>query len=1573
ARSGEGGAMLVLKRLEDAVAAGDRVYAVVDGLGAGDYAGALRKALAEAGVAAGAVGYLEGHGSGDPHEDDHEARALARVFPTTGAPTTALGSVKATIGHVGAAAGLASVAKAALCLYQELLPPLPGFREPQAALHGSALHVPHRAQYWTRDRLAGPRRAAVTAIGVDGGCAATVLGAFEDLDRLPAATRERIAAERVRPLGRLPEALFLVSGQTPADLIARLQELQREPAGPVTAIAPRWCHPTPAALRLSIVAGTHAELQTRCGQAIAHLRERPNQPLGEVGPIAYAPRPLGPDAQVAYVFPGSGAHYPGMGLELGAWFPEVLRAQDAATGRLAGQLRPAALAPWRLTWPAGWEAEVQAGLADQHQALLLGQVGFGAIAHDLVKRFGPPPAAIIGYCLGETAGFVATRTWADRDELFRRMDASPLFTRDLAGPCEAARKTWACLAHERVDWVMGLVDRPRAVVEAALAGVPRAYLLIVNAPTECVIGGDRDAIEQALKRLDGTFREIPGVTSVHCEVVQAVGDAYRALHHHATTPPADVRFYSGAYGESYAVTPDSAADAVLAQATGTFDYVRLVERAYADGVQVFLEMGPRRSCTRMTKAILGEREHRAMSVSGREHELRTLLMGLGQVFVEGLPVDIAGLYGGEGEKPRGPVTVVRLGGAPFVVPKLVPVVAAAPVMASAVPVRGVAAVLDARPLHALALANQAGAEAHDAFLRLAQTQMANQMAMLAHQQQLLAALAHRPVLAVPAPVQPVSIPVQPVAVPVPPVPAPVQVIAAPGPFMDRAACLAYATGAVGPILGPRFAGADAYPTRVRLPDEPLMLVDRIMEVTGEPLSMTHGTVITEHDVLPGAWYLDGGRIPTCIAVEAGQADLFLSGWLGIDFETRGLACYRLLDAVVTFHAPLPGPGAVIRYDIAIERFARQGDTWIFFFHFEAVANGKPLMSMSKGCAGFFTPEHLASGKGIVYTALDLAELPGKTTPDWRPLLPLARETYDDAQLDRLRVGDLAGCFGPAFAGLPLQTPARLPGDKMRLVHRITAIEPTGGRFGLGAIEGEADIHADDWFITCHFVDDMVMPGTLMYECCCHTLRVLLFRMGWVGEQDQVVYEPVPGVVSQLKCRGQVLAHTQKVTYRITVKELGYEADGTPYVLADALMLADGKPIVHIGNMSVRASGLKKVALEAMWQAVAPPPAAATSPARGEGAMAMSPPPGAGEVPGRAEGVSRTYGPETILAYATGKPSEAFGDRYLPFDTDRIIARLPGPPYMFLDRVTDVQGEPWVLKAGASCIAHYDVPPDEWYFAEEGQPTMPFAVLLEIGLQPCGWLAGYVGSALTSEEDLSFRNLGGQFVQHRPVTPDAGTLQTAVTLTKVSQSGGMIIQEYALEVSCQGLPVYSGTTSFGFFTKAALAQQVGVRGAALYDPTQDELQRAVPLSLTAGRMPVPGDMLRMNDGVELYIPDGGPHGLGYVRGYKDVDPKEWFFAAHFYQDPVCPGSLGLEAMVQLMKQVAAQYHRGTFEVMPAGHAHSWIYRGQILPTNKRAVVEAVIKRVEPDLIVADGLLCVDGLPIYQMTDFAVRIV
>src|SRR5262249_5546972 len=135
------------------------------------------------------------------------------------------------------------------------------------------------------------------------------------------------------------------------------------------------------------------------------------------------------------------------------------------------------------------------------------------------------------------------------------------------------------------------------------------------------------------------------------------------------------------------------------------------------------------------------------------------------------------------------------------------------------------------------------------------------------------------------------------------------------PFLDTDACFEFARGSIARVLGPDFAPIDAHPTRVRLPDGPLMLVDRILSVEGAPRSLGSGRVVTEHEVHDRRWYLDNGRIPTCVAIESGQADLFLSGYLGIDFVTQGKAVYRLLDAAVTFYRGLPGPGETICHDI----------------------------------------------------------------------------------------------------------------------------------------------------------------------------------------------------------------------------------------------------------------------------------------------------------------------------------------------------------------------------------------------------------------------------------------------------------------------------------------------------------------------------------------------------------------------------------------------------------------------------------------------------------------------------------
>ena len=1186
----------------------------------------------------------------------------------------------------------------------------------------------------------------------------------------------------------------------------------------------------------------------------------------------------------------------------------------------------------------------------------MGQVTVGCAVSDVIRIFGVTPQGVIGYSLGESAGLLALSAWRDRDGMRQRMEESTLFTHDLAGECRAARRAWGMAEDEQVVWNIGVVDVPAQRVRAALHAFPRVYLLIVNTPDECVVGGDAGGVRQLVALLECRFFPLSGITTVHCQVAQEVAEAYRSLHLFPTTPPEGVAFYSGAWGHAYRPDRERAADAILAQAVEGIDYPAVINSAYNDGVRLFLEMGPGSSCSRMIGRILDGRPHRARPVvtSGQEPVSATLRL-LAQLASERVTLDLSSLY--EITPVITASTSLHLirvitGGSPYVLPPLpkrTPVEAVLPS-----PAGGGQDVEDSI-IRDFAAAQEARISAHAAYLQTAGMLTSVMASALSFEASLIAALGGDPFSHH-----------QPSSRELPQKEGQKKSIA-----FDRGMCLEFARGSVARMLGPEFAPVDSYPTRVRLPDEPLMLVDRIISVEGEARSMTSGRVVTEHDIHPGAWYLDGGRIPTCVAVEAGQADLFLSGYLGIDFITKGIAVYRLLDAVVTFHRGLPGPGDIISYDIRIERFFRQGETHLFRFFFEATVNGEPLLSMRDGCAGFFTAGELAAGKGIVKPLLELRAESGITSGKWQELVPVARERYDARQVDCLRSGNLAGCFGDLFASLPVTHPLTIPGGRMQLVHRVTDLDPAGGRYGLGFIRAEADIHPDDWFITCHFVDDKVMPGTLMYECCLHTLRIFLLRMGWVAESPGAAWEPVPGIASRLCCRGQVLATTKIVTYEVTVRQVGYKPE--PYAVVDALMYADGKPIVEITSMSVRLTGTTEDQLRTLWRKHGTHPHP-TPPLEGEGASTFLPFQGGGQ---EGDGLKPAlYTKEQILAYSNGNPSEGFGEPYRIFDQERKIARLPGPPFQFMDRVTAVGGEPWQMQAGALAEAQYTVPAGAWYFSADRQPRMPFSILLEAALQPCGWLAAYVGSALTSPADLSFRNLGGSGILHRPVTPESGVLTATATLTKAAASGGMIIQEFTFSVADRQGVLYKGETMFGFFSREALANQVGIRDAKPYAPTraENERGRTFPFPTDA---PFPERQLRMIDTVELFVADGGPAGLGYIRGIKEVDPDEWFFKAHFYQDPVTPGSLGLEAFLQLLKFTAVErwgWKQGELLVaMVPGQRHRWLYRGQIVPTNSRVTVEAWITAVDEQnrTLTANGFLSVDGKLIYQMNDFTLK--
>jgi acyl transferase domain-containing protein/3-hydroxymyristoyl/3-hydroxydecanoyl-(acyl carrier protein) dehydratase len=1574
ALAGEGAVAVVLKRLDDALRDGDRVYALV------------REDEPSLAV---------------PFQERSETGRHAS--PRVPGPGIAVGGGEGLFGRAGAVTGLAAVVKTALCLYQQVLPEH-RVAETRESNHDRSLR--RGARYWLRNREDGPRRARVSVVGLGGREHEIVLEAPEEID-LPTTSR---AAERLQPTGARRLGLFVLDA---ADAVAHADRLlgllDLESSGGIESLARLWWEGhkelPPETSRLAIVATDQRALRKGLETLVSILGDGRSIDPSEIegtGLRVFPPRPLRDvAARVAFVYPGLGNVFAGMGRVPSVHWPEILREQDARNAALRDQFAPDAF--WGGLLPARFE---------DHRIPILGQVSIGSFHADLMTALGVVPAAAIGYSMGESTALVAHRAWAERDLMARRLMDSPLFATELAGPCLAARRIWGLGPDEPADWVAAIVSHPLAEIEARLAGRARVYLLIRNSPNEAVVGGHRAALLDFLSELRVPLVELPIVSTVHCEIGKSVEDSYRALHDMPTSTPGGLDFYSGVTCRRYRPDRRSAADAITAQASRTIDFPAVIERAYADGIRAFLEMGPGGSCTRLIDLILGDRPHLARTVCRSDRDgLDEIFEALAALLACGGFVDLEKLYGQETRAAghRAPIPnhladarrtiVIKINGSPsrsvpeFLLPEVgamsetvrggasglehVVPTEAFPVPGPSAPARGaelLSAALSengrvevARPgggtpecdrdlsrlspltRHVL-IAEQARAGAHSAFLASSRGYGELIARNLKLQLGLIEALAHghAPEFEMPLEAVAALARTSDASRNQPDTSEALDRAGSGDVALDRRACLEFAIGSIGSVLGTAFAEIDAHPTRVRLPDEPLMLVDRIVAIEGEERSLRPGRVVTEHDVLPGAWYLDAGRIPPCIAIESGQADLFLSAYLGIDFVTKGLAVYRLLDATVTFHRGLPGPGAVIRYDIRITRFFRQGETHLFRFEFDGTVDGEPLLTMRDGCAGFFSAEELSAGQGVVARPLDARPRAGIRPDDWIDLVPMAALRMDENQVDALRRGDLAAAFGAPFDRLGLADPLPLPGGPMTLVHRVETLEPRGGRFGLGLIRAEADIRPDDWFMVCHFVDDRVMPGTLMYECCLHTFRIFLMRMGWVGGADRVAFEPLPGVANRLRCRGQVVESTRKVTYEVVVKELGYGPE--PYAIADALMYADGKPIVEITDMAIRLAGTTRGELERLWSGI-------DRVATDRGAL---------------------FGKEQILAFAVGKPSQGFGDRYRPFDHDRFIARLPGPPYQFLDRIVEVAGEPWRMAEGTAAVAEYDVPPDAWYFEADRQGRMPYAVLLEAALQSCGWVSAYMGSALTSAEPLKFRNLGGTTRQHAVVDRSTGTLRTTVKATRVTRSAGMIIQHYELSVSDASGVVLDGETYFGFFHPDALAEQVGLRDTAPYELTEAERARARSSPLP-DRAPFPDRRWRMVDQVDAYVPDGGPHGLGVIEGSAIVDPSAWFFQAHFLDDPVWPGSLGLESLLQLLKFIACdRWNCGASAVFQSPGLDTpqrWIYRGQIVPTNRRVSTRAIVTGVDDErrALKASGHLLVDGKVIYQMDDYTLWVV
>lgn len=364
------------------------------------------------------------------------------------------------------------------------------------------------------------------------------------------------------------------------------------------------------------------------------------------------------------------------------------------------------------------------------------------------------------------------------------------------------------------------------------------------------------------------------------------------------------------------------------------------------------------------------------------------------------------------------------------------------------------------------------------------------------------------------------------------------------------------------------------------------------------------------------------------------------------------------------------------------------------------------------------------------------------------------------------------------------------------------------------------------------------------------------------------------------------------------------------------------------------------------------------------------------------------------AFGTGKVSDCLGAHFARYDGMR-IPRIPNGDLKMMSRITAISGQARNFSQPASITAEYDALPDAWYFQEGAYPQMPVSLYMEIALQPCGFLSAYLDTyALAPQSLFFFRNLDGEMQFFEPVDLRGKTIVTEARLLSSVAGGGTVIQKFAFSLSCEGRRLCTGESTFGYFSADAMANQLGLDGGRQALPaikTDPELARSA-VRVDVGRLQsvkpdspyyrLPSGRLHLVQ--DIAVAPGGKYGGGYVYASRPVNPQDWFYPFHFYQDPVMPGSLGVEAMLEALQAYALEMDLGRglraprfgLVASPEGAPLQWSYRGQITQQHKLMELELHLKPAERQpgrvILSGDASLWVDGLRIYSVKNAALGI-
>lgn len=616
---GSGAAVVALKRLSDAQADGDTIYAVIKGWAlnndgarkagfmapsAEGQSEVIRQALDRSGVDPRTIGFVETHGTGTPIGDPIEIAGLTRAFrrETADSGYCALGSVKANIGHLESAAGVTGLIKTALSLYHHQIPPLLHFKQPNPLLD-----LPATPFYGPRELTAwpvgdAPRRAGVSSFGV-GGTNAHVI-----LEEAPLASGESAARSHY----------FLpLSARTDSALSAAAENLavflEQHPATQISNVAYTLDVGRQRMAKRGFVVAQNGK------EAIAALRSRALFRKGE--PLSGAP-------SVVFLFPGQGSQHIEMGRDLyekEAVFRErfdacaaVLRAEMDID--LKGLLFP----------PAERAGENDKQLTQTQNA----QPCIFAIEYALAHwwmSLGVTPAAMIGHSSGEFVPACLAGVFSMEDALRLLIRRGQLMQQQPKGRMLAVR-----LSGEEVQSLLP--------PELSIAGYNAPLLTVVSGPSEAIA-----AFETMLEARGIGAKALQTSHAFHSAMVDPALDPFREVVKKTKRNPASGPFLSTRTGGW--ISPEAIADAEywVRQVRDPVRFSAAVREAMKLPNVVFLEVGPSQALTTLA-AQHDEAEIPVIAIPSMRRakedsdDYAVLLHAVGRLWCAGVGMDTAKLY-----------------------------------------------------------------------------------------------------------------------------------------------------------------------------------------------------------------------------------------------------------------------------------------------------------------------------------------------------------------------------------------------------------------------------------------------------------------------------------------------------------------------------------------------------------------------------------------------------------------------------------------------------------------------------------------------------------------------------------------------------------------------------------------------------------------------------------------------------------------------------------------------------------------------------------------------------------------